>query len=87
MRLGLVGGQRAHSRDLAILKAVYAAKTRTCIGPPMLVAFRNDDGQLYRFAALDGPGQELDLRRRLEALGIRSSADGQDVLTVLGSMQ
>jgi hypothetical protein len=86
MRLGLVGKQPRHGQDERILKALYSAKGRDCPGPKLLIAFRNEQGQLYRFASLDGPAQELELRRRLAALDLLQTAAGEPVLTVLGKI-
>jgi hypothetical protein len=52
----------------------------------LLVAFRNEQGQLYRYASLDGPAQETELRRRLDALQLAATAAGEPVLAVLGRM-
>lgn len=86
MRLGLVGKQPRHAQDERILKALYSAKGRDCPGPPVLVTFRNEQGQLYRYASLDGPAQETELRRRLDALQLTATAAGEPVLAVLGRM-
>lgn len=86
MRLGLVGKQARHAQDERILKALYSAKGRDCPGPALLVAFRNESGQLYRYASLDGPAQELELRRRLAAMQLADTQAGEPVFTVLGRM-
>lgn len=86
MRLGLVGKQPRHAQDERILKALYSAKGRDCPGPKLLIAFRNEQGQLYRYAALDGPAQELELRRRLQALDLLQTAAGDPVMTILGQI-
>jgi hypothetical protein len=85
MKLGLRQGSRAHEMDAAILKSLKSAKARPSSGPGVLVGFLNEEGEIYRLAALDGPAQERVLRKKLDELQAPAEGNGKPVLAVLGT--
>lgn len=54
-------------------------------GEAVLIALRNDDGDVYRYAVLEGPAQVRYLRQRLVQLRLMTDVtDPAGVLAVLG---
>jgi hypothetical protein len=77
-----------HPRDQAVAAALKGAQAMPSSGQPVLIAFRNEDGQLYRYAVLEGSAQIRYLRQRLVQLNLLSDVDDAGgVLQVLGSIQ
>lgn len=76
----------AHCRDGELAAALKGARTMPASGKPVLVAFRNEAGEMYRFALLYGPTQLRYLRHRLVQMHLLEGLDDQDgMMTVLGS--
>lgn len=75
----------AHVRDHELASALKGARTMPVSGKPVLVAFRNEAGEMYRFALLHGPTQLRYLRHRLVQMHLLQDLDDQDgMMTVLG---
>jgi len=75
----------AHVRDQELAAALKGARTMPVSGKPVLVAFRNESGEMYRFALLHGPTQLRYLRHRLVQMHLLQDLDDQDgMMTVLG---
>jgi hypothetical protein len=70
MKIGLIEGKVAHQRDDDIVKALKAAKTKLGGSSDTVIAFKNEAGEVYRYAVLNGMYQEMYLDQRLEPLGI-----------------
>jgi hypothetical protein len=76
----------AHRRDPDLAAALKGARTMPVSGKPVLVAFRNEAGEMYRFALLYGPAQLRYLRHRLVQLHLLDDLEEEDgMLAVLGS--
>ena len=76
----------AHGRDRELAAALKGARAMPVCGKPVLVAFRNESGEMYRFALLHGPAQLRYLRHRLVQLHLLEGLDDDDgMMTVLGS--
>lgn len=74
-----------HGSDEALAMALEGARTMPASGAPVLVAFRNEQGELYRYAVLEGSAQVRYLRQRLVQLRLLTNPeDSAGVLTVLG---
>lgn len=66
--------------------ALKGAMAMPASGAPVLVAFRNEQGELYRYALLEGAIQLRYLQQRLVQLSLLSDThDASGVLAVLGS--
>ena len=75
----------AHGRDRELAAALKGARAMPMSGKPVLVAFRNESGEMYRFALLHGPAQLRYLRHRLVQLHLLQGLDDEDgMLTILG---
>jgi hypothetical protein len=75
----------AHVRDRELAAALKGARAMPVSGKPVLVAFRNEAGEMYRFALLYGPAQLRYLRRRLVQLRLLQDLEDDDgMMTVLG---
>jgi hypothetical protein len=75
----------AHGRDRELAAALKGARAMPVSGKPVLVAFRNEAGEMYRFALLYGPTQLRYLRHRMVQLRLLQDVDDEDgVMTVLG---
>ena len=86
MEPAVVLNRPAHRRDRELAAALKGALTMPVSGKPMLVAFRNESGEMYRFALLHGPVQLRYLRRRLVQLRLLSHPeDDAGPLSVLGA--
>ena len=86
MQAESIVNRNAHSRDRELAAALKGARTMPVTGKPVLVAFRNETGQMYRFALLYGPMQLRYLRQRLVQLHLLEGLDDNDgMMTVLGS--
>jgi hypothetical protein len=76
----------AHGRDQELAAALRGARTMPGSGKPVLVAFRNERGEMYRFALLHGPAQVRYLRVRLVQMQLLANVHDEDgLLAVLGS--
>jgi hypothetical protein len=76
----------AHGRDRELAAALKGARAMPVSGKPVLVAFRNESGEMYRFALLHGPAQLRYLRHRLVQLHLLQALDDDDgMMTVLGT--
>ena len=76
----------AHGRDRELAAALKGARAMPVSGKPVLVAFRNEAGEMYRFALLYGPTQLRYLRHRLVQLHLlQGLEDDEGMLAVLGS--
>jgi plasmid stabilization system protein ParE len=76
----------AHGRDQELAAALRGARAMPGSGRPVLVAFRNERGEMYRFALLHGPAQVRYLRVRLVQLHLLASLHEEDgLLAVLGN--
>ena len=77
-----------HRQDSAVAAALKGARTMPASGDAVLVALRNDAGEVYRYAVLEGPAQLRYLRQRLVQLRLMADvADLKGVLAVLGPPQ
>lgn len=78
--------RHAHCRDRELAAALRGARAMPISGKPVLVAFRNESGEMYRFALLHGPTQLRYLRHRLVQLHLLEDLEDDDgMMTVLGS--
>lgn len=78
MEIGLLEGVTPHQRDDDIVKALKAAKRKLGGGDDAVIAFKNEAGEVYRRAVLNGIHQELYLDERLEPLGLTNrTAQGE----------
>lgn len=76
----------AHGRDQELAAALRGARTMPASGRPVLVAFRNERGEMYRFALLHGPAQVRYLRVRLVQMQLLANLHQEDgPLAVLGN--
>ena len=76
----------AHGRDQDLAAALRGARAMPGSGKPVLVAFRNERGEMYRFALLHGPAQVRYLRVRLVQMRLLADLHDEDgLLAVLGS--
>ena len=76
----------AHGRDGELAAALRGAQAMPVSGKPVLVAFRNEAGEMYRFALLYGPTQLRYLRHRLVQMHLLQGVDDEDgMMTVLGA--
>ena len=76
----------AHGRDRELAAALKGARAMPVCGKPVLVAFRNESGEMYRFALLHGPAQVRYLRVRLVQMRLLADLHDEDgLLAVLGS--
>jgi hypothetical protein len=76
----------AHGRDRELAAVLKGARAMPVSGKPVLVAFRNEAGEMYRFALLYGPTQLRYLRHRLVQLHLLQALDDDEgMMTVLGS--
>jgi hypothetical protein len=74
-----------HGSDGAVATALEGARAMPATGSPVLVAFRNERGELYRYAVLEGSAQVRYLRQRLAQMHLLADPeDSAGVLTVLG---
>jgi len=75
----------AHGRDRELAAALKGARAMPVFGKPVLVAFRNESGEMYRFALLQGPAQLRYLRHRMVQLHLLQDLDDEEgPLTILG---
>jgi hypothetical protein len=87
MKPGRVISKAPHARDAAVAAAVKGAKAMPASGPSTLIAFRNENGEHYRYAVLQGAAQIRYLRQRLVQLQLIAYPEDTDgVLLVLGSL-
>jgi hypothetical protein len=78
--------RNAHGRDHDLASALKGARAMPVSGKPVLVAFRNESGEMYRFALLYGPSQLRYLRLRLVQMHLLDDLEDDDgMMTVLGS--
>ena len=78
--------RNAHGRDQELAAALKGARTMPASGKPVLVAFRNESGEMYRFALLYGPTQLRYLRHRLVQMHLLADLEDEDgMMTVLGT--
>jgi len=74
-----------HARDSAVAAALRGARSMPASGDPVLIAFRNEDDEVYRYAVLEGAAQVRYLRQRLVQLELMADVeDSAGVLRVLG---
>jgi len=86
MKADPIVNRTAHGRDPELAAALKGARAMPVSGKPVLVAFRNESGEMYRFAMLHGPTQLRYLRHRLAQLHLLHHVDDDEgMLTVLGS--
>ncbi len=73
-----------HPRDDAVAAALKGARSMPSSGASVFVAFRNEAGELYRYAVLEGPAQLRYLRQRLVQLRLMADVDDdQGVLAMV----
>ena len=86
MEPAVIRNRAAHRRDPELAAALKGARTMPISGKPVLIAFRNESGEMYRFALLQGPAQLRYLRLRLVQLRLLSKLEEEGgPLAVLGT--
>lgn len=75
-----------HPCDSALAAALRAARTMPSSGDCVLVAFRNEQGELYRYGVLEGTTQLRYLQQRLVQLQLLADPeDARGVLAIFGN--
>lgn len=67
---GLVDGVTPHLKDGEVVKAVTAAARKLGGRESLVVAVKNEAGQIYRYATITGMLQEMYLAERLEDIAL-----------------
>ena len=75
MKPGLVEGVSPHAKDEQIVKALKRAKRELAHGTDNTVGFRNESGEIYRYAVLNGMYQDMELDDGMEAIGLANQTE------------
>lgn len=70
LEIGLLEGVEPHPQGAEVVKAIASAKRKRGGSSDSVVAFKNQSGEVYRRAVLNGIHQEMQLADRLESAGL-----------------